>query len=79
MENVKAGSESPKRSGRRFSMSPVPNGDPPTSGSSSPTRPVSGRIQFQNSNLRPSGEVAVAGSGLGRSLILSPRNRTLEK
>ena len=60
-------------------MFPGPNGGPIPSGASSPTRPVSDQIQFRNSNLRPSGEVAVAGSGLGRSLALSPSNRPLEK
>ena len=79
MENVKAGSERPKGAGRRFSLSPEPNGDPTPPGASSQTRSVSDRIQLRNITIRPSGEAAVVGPGLRRSLVLSPSNRPLEK
>ena len=41
--------------------------------------PISDRMQFGNFNLLPSGEAAVEGYGLGRSLGSSSWNRTLEK
>ena len=79
MENFKAGSERPEGVGRIFSPPSRPNRGPTPSGASSPMRPVSDRMQFGNRTLWPSGEAAVVGSGLGRSLVSSPRNRPLEK
>ena len=79
MEDVKSGSERPKGAGRSLSLPPVPNRDPTPSGDYSPTPPISNQMQFGNRTLRPSGEAAVTGSGLGCSLVLSPWNRPLEK
>ena len=47
-------------------------------GVSSLMHPVSDRIQFMNHTLPPSGETAVAGSGLRRSLGLIPWNTLIE-
>ena len=78
MKNVKARSERPKGAVRSFSPPSGQNRYPTPSGASFPMRPVSYWMQFDNSTLRPSGEAAVAGSGLGRSLGSRPRNRPLE-
>ena len=79
VENVKYESERPEGSGCSLSPQPGPNRYPTPSGDSSPMRPISNLIKFGNHTLWPSGEAAVAGSGLGRSLGLSPWNRTLDK
>ena len=79
MDNIKYGLEHPKGAGCSLSLSPGSNWDPTPSGDSSPTRLVSDCMQFGNHTLRPSGEAAVAESGLGWSLVSSPRKRLLEK
>ena len=79
VENVKSESERPEGAGRGFSSPPRPNQDLTPYGASSPTRPVSNQIQFGNLTLQTSGEAAVAGYGLGRSLGSGPWNRPLEK
>ena len=79
MENVKSRSESPKGTGHSLSPHPRPNWDPTPSRASSLTCPVSNWMQFVNCTLQPSGEAAVVGYGLGRSLVSIPQNRPLDK
>ena len=79
MENVKSRPEHPKGAERGLSPPPGTNQYPTPPGVSYPMRPVSDHMQFGNHTLWPSGEAAVTGSGLGRSLGLIPRNSPLEK
>ena len=79
VENFKAGSERLEDAGRSLSPPPGSNWDPTPSAASSPTHPVSDWMHFRNRALRTSGEAEVAGSGFGRSLEPSHRNRPLEK
>ena len=79
MKNIKSRSERPRGARRSFSPPPGQNWDPTPSEAYSLTCPVSNRMQFGNRTLRPSGEAALAGSGLVMSLVSSPRNRPLEK
>ena len=79
MDNIKDGLEHPKGAECSLSLSPGLDQDPNPSGDSYLTRLVSDCMQFGNHTLRPSGETAVAGSGLGWSLVSSPQNRLLEK
>ena len=77
--NIKSGLERREGSGHIFLPPPGPNQGPTPSGDSSPTHPISDRMQFGNRTLRPSGKAAVAGSGSVRSFLSIPWNIPLEK